>query len=150
MLFVWHKTYITLRPDSYIYKHLYISSWQHTRAYSSSPSLRPAHQSAQTNKTPRRCMSRPEYHPTLSDGQLLLRPLLHCPAPAAPSSTPDFCCFLACQSRALLCIRHFCLFVFHKRIITILFNNVIIILIFFTQLYFFTTPRIMFSSLIST
>ena len=90
-----------LRPDSCTYKHPYISPWKHTRSYSFYALHRLAHRSVRTDRTFRRCRSRPGYRPTLLDGQPLLRPLSHCPAPAAPSSTPDFCCFPGGRSRVI-------------------------------------------------
>lgn len=103
------------RTSSCTYKHLGISPWKHTCTYSFYTLHRPAHRSVRTDRTSHRCRSRPGYHPTLSDGLPLLRPLLHCSVPAVPNSTPDFCCFPGGRSRAPLCIRRFCLFVFHKR-----------------------------------
>lgn len=104
VIFVRYETYITLRPVSCTYKQPYISPWKHTCSYSFYTLHRQAHRSTRTDRTFRRCKSHLGYRPALSDGQSLLRPLLYCPAPATPSSMPDFCCFPGGQSRAPLCI----------------------------------------------
>ena len=116
VIFVRYETCMSYDSTVATYKHPYISHWKHTRSFSFSALPRPAHRSAQTDRTSRRCRSRPGYRPALLACQPMLRPLLHCPVLATPSSTPDFLLFSRRSIQSSLCVpAASAFFVFHNR-----------------------------------